>query len=63
MARETRIEKKSRTTKRWHQGALTWDISSAAFVGAVGKIPRLDIRGFPVKHGADTTAIAYTEQA
>jgi hypothetical protein len=62
MARETRIAKKSRTTKRY-QGALTWDISSAAFVTTVDKPMRLDIRGFPQKFGCDTTAVKYTSQA
>ena len=62
MARQTRIAKKSRTMKRY-QGAMTWDISSAAFVGTTGKPMRLDVRGFPQKFGCDTTAVAYTDQA
>ena len=28
-----------------------------------GKLPRLDMRGFPNKNGADTTRVTYTSQA
>jgi hypothetical protein len=62
MARETRIEKKSRRTKR-PQAAIRWDISDSAFTTLSGKPMRLDVRGFPVKHGADITAVTYTSQA
>lgn len=57
----TRIEN-SRTPKRV-QATMLWDISSDAFVTVTGKVPRLDLRGFPNKNGADTTRVTYTSQA
>jgi len=56
----TRIET-SRESKRV-QGTMLWDVSDGAFTGT-GKLPRLDMRGFPNKNGADTTRVTYTSQA
>ena len=56
----TRIEN-SRTAKRV-QGTMLWDVSDGAFT-ATGKVQRVDMRGFPNKNGAVTTAVTYTSQA
>jgi hypothetical protein len=56
----TRIET-SREAKRV-QATMLWDVSDAAFT-VTGKAPRLDMRGFPSKNGANITAVTYTSQA
>ena len=53
----TRIEN-SRTAKRV-QGTMTWDTD--AFTAATGRVPRLDLRGFPNNNGADTTRVTYSD--
>jgi hypothetical protein len=56
----TRLEGQ-RENKR-PQATMLWDVSSAAFVTVTGKPQRLDLRGYPTRHGADISA-TYTSQA
>lgn len=55
----TRIQSKSRTTKR-PQATASYSTAGGTLSAVTGKFPKTDQRGFPLYAGADTVRTAVT---